>query len=136
MRIAVVYFAEKDGARLLSLSRGLTKGLESQGHRVDIIDGLRDVNTKLTIYEYIAVGCESLTFFTGRISEKISYFLKNTGMVNGKKCFAFTSKTLFSANRALSRLMKEMEHEGMMLRYSEVLTNPEQAESVGKILVV
>jgi hypothetical protein len=136
MRIAVVYFAERNRERLLSLSKGLTKGIESQGHRVDIIDGMRDVNTKLTIYEYIVVGCEPLTFFTGKISGKISFFLKNTGMVNGKRSFAFVSKNMISANRALGRLMKEMEHEGMFLRYSDVLTSPEHAEAVGKRLLI
>ena len=56
MRIAVIYFAGTKRDKLVKLSRGLSRGLEKQGHQVDIIDAERDVNTKLTIYNYIALG--------------------------------------------------------------------------------
>lgn len=136
MRVAVVFFAEKKREKVLTLAKGLARGVESSGHRVDIIDGLKDINTKLTIYEYIAIGCESLSLFSGKISEKIPVFLMNAGMVHGKRCFAFVLNHPLSANRALARLMKAMEHEGMYLKYSEILTSLEQAEGVGKRLGV
>ena len=50
MRIAVVFFEGKNRKRLLALAQALAKGIETQGHQVDVIDGAHDINSKLTIY--------------------------------------------------------------------------------------
>ena len=44
MRIAVIYFAGGQRNKLVEVSKGLVKGIEAQGHQVDLIDGDRDVN--------------------------------------------------------------------------------------------
>ena len=79
MRVAAVFFPAKDRKKILDITKGLAKGIESQGHTVDIIDGTRDVNTKLTIYKYIVVGAEKVTF-TGigktTIASKSFFLLK------------------------------------------------------------
>ena len=134
MRAGVVFFAEKKKSAMIEIARGLAKGLEAAGHRVDIIDGLEDSNVRLTMFEYIAVGCESLSFFTGRISDRIPSFLANSGMISGKRSFAFAIRHPFSARRALSRVMKCMEKEGMYLKFSDVLLSASHAESVGRNL--
>ena len=53
MRTAVVFFATNARDRILNITRSLARGIESQGHQVDIIDGNHDVNAKLTMYQYI-----------------------------------------------------------------------------------
>ena len=136
MRTAVVFFAGNSRDKLLSLSRALARGIESQGHQVDIIDGDHDINTKLTIYEYIAIGTQALSTIGGKTSEKIPSFLGSSGMIAGKKSFAFVLKTFFSATRALGRLMKSMEKEGMYLKFSEVFKTEGEAEEVGKRLKI
>jgi hypothetical protein len=136
VRIAVVFFAEKKRDKLLGLAKGLARGFEAGGHSVDLIDGIRDTSSRLTAYEYLAVGCESLTFFTGKISPKISVFLSNCGMISGKRSCAFVPKSPLSSGRSLARLMKAMEHEGMYLKYSEILLSADQAEAVGKRIVL
>jgi len=136
MRIAVVFFGEKRRDKLLSVSKSLAKGIESQGHQVDIIDGTRDVNTKLTIHQYVAVGSEAVTAFKGRIPEKVSAYLANAGMVAGKRSFAFVIKTFFGAAKALFNLMKSMEREGMYLKFSEIIDSDVAAEEIGKRLHV
>jgi menaquinone-dependent protoporphyrinogen IX oxidase len=120
----------------MKIARGVASGIESQGHTVDIIDGERDVNSKLTIYQYVAFGTASTTLFGGKISDKVGEFLSKSGMVAGKKSFAFVAKTPISASKALARLMRKMEHEGMFLRYSEVLRSPDEAEVVGSRLKI
>lgn len=136
MRVAVVFVPGKNRDKLLSISKALAKGIESNGHRVDLVDASRDVNTKLTIFEYIAVGTQPITFFTGKVPERLSMFLKNSGMVVGKKSFAFTTKKGLGTDKALSRTMKTMEAEGMFLRFSEILSSEVEAEEIGKRLKI
>jgi hypothetical protein len=101
---------------------------------VDIIDGDRDVNARLTIYQYIAVGTEPTSTLGGKIPDKIGQFLSSSGMVAGKRSYAFVTKSAFGAAKALARLMKSMEKEGMFLKYSSVLSSPQEAEEIGKRL--
>ncbi len=134
MRTAVVFFSTNSRDRILNLVRALARGMEAQGHQVDIIDGNHDINAKLTMYQYIAVGTEPLANFSGKIPEKVGHYLGSSGMVAGKRCFAFVSKNTFGSSKALVRLMKSMEKEGMFLKYSSVLISPQEAEEIGKRL--
>ncbi len=134
MRTAVVFFEGKSRKRLLGLAQALAKGIETQGHQVDVIDGSHDVNSRLTIYGYIAIGGESITTFTGKVPDVVTRYLKNAGMISGKRCYAFVSKTSISANRALMRIMKAMEGEGMFLKNSGILNSEVEAQEVGRRL--
>lgn len=134
MRIAILYFAGPKRQQLVEISRSLARGIEEQGHHVDIIDAARDVNTKLTIYNYIAIGTAATSFFGGKISGSIQRFLANSGMVSGKRCFAFIAKSGLRNGKTLRKLMDVMEHEGMYLKYSEVFVQPGEAEAVGRKL--
>ena len=134
MRVAVIYFAGPRRKQLVELSRSLAKGLESQGHDVDLVDGDRDVNTKLTIYNYLAFGTASTSVLGGGIPASVDRFLKNAGMISGKRCFAFVAKRGIRNGKTLQKLMQVMEHEGMYLKFSEVFVQPDEAEAVGKKL--
>ena len=136
MRTAVVFFGGNNRERVLEFSRALARGIEAQGHQVEIIDGDHDINTKLTIYQYIALGTQSISAIRGKIPDKISSFLGSAGMISGKRCFAFIIKSFFGSNRALTRLMQSMEKQGMYLKFSEVFTTEGEAEEVGKRLKI
>jgi hypothetical protein len=86
------------------------------------------------MYQYIAVGSETLSNFSSKIPDKVGYFLSSSGMVAGKRSFAFVTKNVFGATKALTRLMKGMEKEGMFLKYSSILNSPQEAEEIGKRL--
>ena len=138
MRVAVVFFEGKNQNRdkSLNIARALVEGIESNGHQVDLIDGNRDVNTKLTIYHYVVVGAASTTTFGGKISENVTKFLSGSGVVTGKRSFAYVTKGGMRLTKTLSALMNAMEHEGMFLKYSEILSSPEEAKAIGKRLHV
>ena len=136
MRIVVVFIPGQNREKLLNIAKGLARGIEQQGHQVDIVDGSRDVNTKLTIYEYICIGTEPTSVFGGRIPTRIGEFLGSAGIVIGKRSFAFVIKKGFSSLRALSRLMKTMEAEGMILKFSEIFISVEEAVEIGKRLKI
>jgi hypothetical protein len=120
----------------MALSKGLAKGIEAQGNHADVYDGAKDSNVKLTMYEYIVIGAEPVGTFGGKVPLTVQPFLAGAGMVSGKKCYAFVSKAMIGAEKALSALMKCMEGEGMFLKNSDVLRSPMEAEEIGKRLHV
>lgn len=134
MRAAVVFFSSASRERMLVLAKSLSQGIGEQGHQVDLIDGDRDVNAKLTGYRYLAIGAEPRSGLGGKLPDKVPQFLGSAGLVSGKHSFAFVSKTPFGSMKALSRLMKSMEQEGMLIKNSSVLSSPQEAQEIGKRL--
>ncbi|MBI9097812.1 MAG: hypothetical protein JEY91_05020 [Spirochaetaceae bacterium] len=133
MRVAVVYF-QTGNSEVKKTAEALARGIAQGNHIVDLINGETDTDKKLTGYQYIAVGTSSVSLFSGRISERISAYLKNSGMLSGKRSYAFVRKKGFASSKSLKNLMKEMEKEGMMLKISDVIYSAEEAEAAGKKL--
>ncbi len=137
MRVAVVYYAHTNDRKLLELSQGLARGISANGHDVDIINAkVQGGDKKLSFYEYLAVGTEAVTAFGGTIPEGITQYLKQSGTLSGKRCFAFVLKKSLRPMKSLAKLMKVMEAEGMYLKFSEILMKPTDAEEIGKRLHV
>lgn len=134
MRIAIVYFSDKKRRKLAGLSVALAEGLRSQGHEVDVIDGDLDINSKLTVYNYIAVGVESLNLFGGKIPGRASLYLSNSGLIRGKKSYAFLLSGSLRPQKSLNKLMHIMEQEGMYLKKSDIISSTEVATIIGKNL--
>jgi menaquinone-dependent protoporphyrinogen IX oxidase len=133
MRVAVVYFSEKKNQALSGTAQALAKGIETQGHQVDIIDAIRKNDKKLLMYNYLAIGTEQVSTF-GRISEKIGFYLNQAGSLGGRKSCAFVLKNTFGTTKALLNLMDAMEKEGMLIRNSLILHDKEEAFEAGKKL--
>lgn len=112
--------------------QSLVKGMQSMGHRVDIIDLWTEDGMKLPAYEYVAIAAEPLSFFSGKINSKISRLLAAGSTLAGKKSAAFIMKSGLFSNRALSRLMHAMEKEGMVVNWSDLLLSAPHAEALGK----
>jgi hypothetical protein len=120
----------------MGLAKAIARGVGSQGNQVDTFDGARDGNVKLTIYQYVVVGAEPVGTFGGGIPESTRTFLASSGIVAGKRSYAFVPKTTFGAGKSLSALMKCMEGEGMLIKTSDILRSPAEAEEIGKRLHV
>lgn len=133
VRVAVVYF-QSGYNDVKKAAESLARGISASNHMVDLINGETDSDKMLTSYEYIVIGASPLTIFSGKISEKISTYLKNSGMLTGKRCYAFIRKKGFASSKALRNLMHEMEKEGMMLKISDVIYSSLEAEAAGKKL--
>jgi menaquinone-dependent protoporphyrinogen IX oxidase len=136
MRVAVVFFSGQNRNKLMGLAQAIARGVGAQGNQVDTFDGARDVNVKLTIYQYVVVGAEPIGNFGGKIPESVRTFLASSGAVSGKRSYAFVSKATFGAAKSLSALMKCMEGEGMLIKSSDILRSPAEAEEIGKRLHV
>jgi hypothetical protein len=112
--------------------RSFAKGMESMGHRVDVLDAWTEDGFRLPGYEYIVVAAEPNTILTGKIPLCISKVLAAGSSLVGKKGAAFIKKTGLFSSRALSNLMRAMEKEGMIINWSDILFNPPHAEAMGK----
>ena len=113
--------------------KSLARGMESKGHRVEIMDAWTEDGFKLPGYEYIAICAEAAAVWGGKMPEALSKILgTGTGLV-GKKGAAFLKKTgpIF-VNKAVANLMKAMEKEGMRVNWSEIILSASQAEALGK----
>ena len=132
MRIAVVSVSARR-AEIPEYVKSLARGIESAGHRVDIIDAWTEDGFRLPGYEYIAVCAEQLSLRSGKMPDALPKILGCGSGLAGKKSAAFLKKTgPFFINKAFSNLMKAMEKEGMLINWSEILLNPPHAEAIGK----
>jgi len=133
IRAAVLYFSKNPSSPLKKAAESLAAGIRAQGAQVDLIDGVRTRDFKLTGCHYIAVGCDVRSLFRGTLPPELAPALANGGIIAGKKSFAFVAPGAGSG-RTLLKLMKALEHEGMIVRFSEILVKPEDAAAVGQRL--
>ncbi|HDQ14379.1 MAG TPA: hypothetical protein ENN41_06155 [Sediminispirochaeta sp.] len=136
MRVAVVFFAGAGNKSPAGHASALMEGLSEQGHEVDLIDGDRDINVKLTMHEYIVIGANAANMWGGKLSEQVGKFLSDAGIVSGKRCYAFVNKGGLKKNKTLRQLMNIMEREGMYLKKSDLISSPEEAREIGRKLHV
>uniref|UniRef100_A0A7C3EFW7 Flavodoxin-like domain-containing protein n=1 Tax=Gracilinema caldarium TaxID=215591 RepID=A0A7C3EFW7_9SPIR len=131
MRIALVYAQKKKGP-VSDAIKALSKGMESMGHRIDLLDAWTDDGIRLPGYEYIVIAAESTTLFGGRMPEALTKIFSNASSLVGKKSAAFLLKTTPWTTKAMTNLMRVMEKEGMFVNWSDIIVNSEQAEALGK----
>ena len=112
--------------------QALAKGMESMGHRIDIIDAWTDNGMRLPGYEYIIIVSEPVSFFSAKIPEMLPKFLSAGSGLGGKKSAAFIKKGGLRSGKILINLMHAMEKEGMMVNWSDILFNAPHAEAMGK----
>jgi hypothetical protein len=131
MRVAIVSAAAKRKP-IPDYVMSLAKGMESMGHRVDVIDAWSEDGFRLPGYEYIAVTAESVSLFGGKMPEALAKILSAGSGLTGKRSAAFLRKTGPFTGKALSNLMRAMEKEGMRVNWSDIILNAPHAEALGK----
>ena len=132
MRIAVISVSARRN-RLQEYVKSLASGMESMGHRVDILDAWTEDGYKLPAYEYIAVCAEAASPWGAKMPDALPKILASASSLAGKKSAAFFKKNgPFFVNKALCNLMKAMEKEGMLVNWSEVILSSAHANAMGK----
>ena len=122
MRVALVYIPSKSPEALMALAKAMARRLESEGHSVDLSEARADESPRLTGYDYVIVGTESATLL-GKIPDRVSRFLTQAGTITGKRSMAFLRKGGLRPEKALKRLMRAMEAEGMIVNCAEIVSN-------------
>ncbi len=137
MQVCVIYAGKtREDEHLKGIAASLAKGLESQGHNVDLINMYTDTDKKLAFYDYILLGSSSKTGIGGNLPDVVCAYLHRTAQLSGKRSFAFVSNGGIRKQKTLSVLMKAMEGEGMYLKSQDVIKNKDVALAIGKRLNV
>jgi hypothetical protein len=131
MRIAVISVPAQRRA-VPDYVSAFAKGMESMGHRVDIVDAWTEDGTRLPGYEYIAVIAEAVSLFGGKMPEALSRVLSAGSALVGKRSAAFLCKKGPFSAKAMANLMRAMEKEGMLINWSDIILNAPHAEQLGK----
>ncbi len=135
MKVCVLYAsATKESGRIKAIAKALAEGVSSLGHQVDVVDMNLDMGKKVSFYDYLIFGTEATTFWGGKISPTLSQFLRSAGTVSGIRSMGFVSKGGVRSMKTLQSLMRTMEHEGLFLKKSEIITKADYARAVGKHL--
>ena len=98
MKTAVLYADITQKTTAKALASALATGIQKQGADCDLIDVKRDSDTRIAMYQYIAIVATPTTLWGGRIDPAVSAFLKQNGSVAGKRCSAFVSKNSIRKN--------------------------------------
>ncbi|MDR0388311.1 MAG: hypothetical protein LBH57_09790 [Treponema sp.] len=131
MRIAIISApAQRKG--IPDCVKGLAKGMESMGHRVDVMDAWTEDGFRLPGYEYIVTVAEQVSLFGGRMPEALPKILSAGSGLVGKKGAAFLRKTGPFTGKAMANLMRAMEHEGIVVNWSDIILGVPHAETLGK----
>jgi len=137
MKVCVLYAsASKEGQKIKSIAKALSEGVSSQGHQVDILDMNLDMGKKVSYYDYLILGTEATTFWGGKLPPAVTQFLRSAGTVSGIRCMGFITKGGVRSMKTLQTLMKTMEHEGLFLKKSDIVTKVDYARAVGKHLQI
>ncbi len=137
MKVCVLYAsASKENQKIKSISKALAEGVSSQGHQVDIIDMNLDMGKKISFYNYLIFGTEATTLWGGKLPSAVSQFLRAAGTISGIRSMGFVAKGGIRSMKTLQTLMKTMEHEGLFLKKSEIITKVDYARAVGKHLQI
>jgi menaquinone-dependent protoporphyrinogen IX oxidase len=136
MRVCILYKDVGSSQVCKELSESLAKGVQQQGHFVDLINIATNLGKNIAFYDYIILGTSATTLLGGKIDPQVGLFLKQCGTISGKRSFAFISKRGLRKGKTLLRLMSVMEQEGMYLTFSEILTGSAFAEEIGKRLLI
>lgn len=136
MRVCVLYADQPSAKICKELADALAKGIESQGHFVDLIEIGQNKGKNLTTYDYIALGATPTSFFGKSFDNKVATFLKQNGNVGGKRSFAFIPNKGLRKTKSLQTLMMIMEKEGMFVTFSEVIKSVSEAKLIGSQLLI
>ena len=100
VRVAVVYFS-KSTKTISDQAKALAASIEARGAQVDLIDGSKTHDAKLTGHHFLAIGCDVRSLFKGTLPRELKGFLANSGLISGKRSMAWVSSAPLGAQRTL-----------------------------------
>ena len=133
MRVALITFVPEGDRSSSAIVSKLESGSTSRGNQVEVINGYRDLmNTRLSVFDYVAVVVRTKGLFNGKVPSRVAEFLSTSGSIAGRKGCALVAKSGFSSGKTCKELMKIMEREGVKLDYFDIIADEEQAPLIGK----
>ncbi|MDA3850772.1 MAG: hypothetical protein PF447_05825 [Spirochaetaceae bacterium] len=128
LRVAIVYWGGET-SQVSSVLTSLSKGVETQGHQVKILRGNKD-DLHLTGYDYLLIGCSSMGLMSKSLPPSLKSDLAESGLLTGKRCFAYVINGGLRKNALMLNLMKNLEGQGLMVKNFDILTSADEAEKL------
>ena len=123
MRIAVVAVSERKSERLRKMARATAREFSASGHLSELFES---VDSRLCTYDFLVV-CSEPKGLGSEIGSKLSMQLSNGGNLVGKRSMALLVKSGLFPGKALAKLMKALEKEGMVVTMGEVVARDSEA---------
>lgn len=129
-KVLIIHSKEGD---LTDISQGIAKGLKENGHQVDILD-TEDSGRPVTFFPYdlVIAGAPTKGIFRGKIPADLGKFLKDCKRTGGQDAMAFVTPRFFATNKALKKVMGELEKLGCIVIDFRIIKNSKEATEFGK----
>ncbi len=127
LRVAFVYLGKNKA--LQQSTRYMINAFEKSGHTVKDID-IEDTSSPINLrpYDVIFVGASVISAFGGKISPEVVNFLKGVVGMEGKRAVAYVQPSWFGTDKALRRLMANMESSGAYIIDFQAVKNNKDAQ--------
>jgi len=127
LRVAFIYHGKNKA--LQHSTRYMINVFEKSGHTVKAIE-IEDVSSPINLrpYDIIFVGASVVSAFGGKISPEVVNFLKGVVGMEGKKTVAYVRPSLFGTDKALRRLMANMESSGAFVIDFQAIKSDKDAQ--------
>ncbi len=134
MRILILHFLKKSDKNDRVL-KNLESSAINNGHHVSSINGYQDSSeVRLATYDYISIVVGSGVILSANPPEKLNQILTNQGSIVGKKGCALVVQSGIGSSKTCRLLMNELEKQGMLLDYFDIIQNADHALHTGKKL--
>lgn len=129
MRVAFVYTA-KD-RRLVAVTKYMMELCERAGCSVKSIE-VENTTSPVNFrpFDLVLVGSQVASTFGGQISREVANFLSSALGMEGKRSVAYVCPSLFGTDKALKRLMAQMEKVGAFVVDFEAVRGEKEAQGL------
>jgi len=129
LRIAFVYTNKDRG--LVEITRFMVGLFEKAGCTVKTIE-VESTTSPVNFrpFDLVLVGSHVTSAWGGRISPEVTNFLQGVSGMEGKRSVAYIRPGLFGKDKALRRLMSQMESTGAFVVDFEVVGNESEAKKL------
>ena len=131
-KILIIHSRKGD---IKKLAQGIQEGAENKGHQVEVLSTKNKGKiVSFHTYDLVIVGSPTEGIFRGQCADDVRKFLKKCKRTVGQKTSAFVTPRFFATNKALKKLMGELEQLGCVVNDFKTLKSYSQAVDYGKSL--
>jgi len=128
-KVLIIYSTEGD---LKKIAEGIAQGARQKGYEVELFDtGYSGRPISFYKYDLVVAGAPTQGIFRGKIPSDLSKFLKDCKRTTGQEAMAFVTPRFFATNKALKKVMGELEKLGCIVKDFRTIKNEKEAKEFG-----